>query len=229
MGDREGDDLAARLRESGVRRDAGLSLCIWRVHSDGDRSLLATPVDADYAERRASQLRDRGWHVEVVEQVAPYGHTDDRRLWQAPFPHRLLDDRIAGHAGGLMDREQSAALAMGTLPTDEVLRIARDHGKAGAPDDDVLALLEEVLRLRARTANQFRSNQDLAHLASLLAAVLHRTDPDLCRRALDDAGYSLHDFFGDDRTGELMEDFIDEQYREAVEHDDREPPPHRNE
>ena len=218
MSDEQETELAQQ-RDSLARMQAGLALCIWRLHADGTRTLMATPVDADFAARRAKQWRERGMTIEVVEQVPPYGHTDDRRLWEPPFPHPALEAKIAFYATDQgLSRATSAALAMDTLPTDELLRIARQHADAGAPDDDLLALLEEVLRLRARTAGQARSNQDSSRLASLLTAVLYRTDPDLCHQVLDAGGFTIHDFFGDDRRpGELMEDFIDETYEEATE------------
>ncbi len=204
-----------RQADSAERARAGPALCIWRVHDDGTRTLLATPVDAGYAGRLADQLRARGMHIEVVEQPAPYGHTDNQRLWDQPLPHPQLEDQIARDIGSGFSRRAATALRMEWLPTDELLRILRGHAEAGAADDDMLALLQEVLRLRAREEACRRHSADLAAALGKVAACLYRTDAPLCVRALEDAGFGLHDLFGDDRSGAIDEDWIDELVAEV--------------
>ena len=204
-----------RQVDSTERARAGLALCIWRVHEDGSRTLMGTPVDADYADWLAAQLRADGMRIEIVEQPPPYGHTENERLWDRPLPHPQLEEQIARTIGPGLSSRAATALRMDWLPTDELLRMLRSHAEAGAADDDTLALLQEVLRLRAREEACRRHNADLAAALGKVAACLYRTDASLCVRALEDAGFGLHDLFGDDRSGAIDEDWIDELVAEV--------------
>lgn len=198
------------------RQARGVALCVWRVHHDGTRSLMATPVDDEYADRLAVQLRSRGMDIEIVEQPAPYRHTSSERLWDGELGHPVLDEQLSRYTDGPFDRASSASLAMDWLPTDELLRIIRNHAAAGAPDDDTLALLQETLRLRSREAACRRHTDQLGGALATVAACLYRADPDLCRQALEQRGFSLHDLFAFDlEPTTLCEEWIDELVEEA--------------
>lgn len=202
------------------------TVCVWRVDDDGTRSLLAIPVDREFADRFADEMRARGMTVDVTVEPAPYDPWRDDRLWEAPVPRSWLEEQVGRYRHHFPGHSRaSVSTGLDRLPTDEILRMLRQQEQRGAPHDDMLALLSEVLRLRSVVGSTSEYRQRLAHGYSLVAAVLWRLDEDQASRAIEAGGFSPHDWWGSDWPPyDLMDDFIDELVDEALS-DERDEPP----